>query len=778
MPITRIKSIKQIGRFKSYSGGGATPFCNVSDGKKMSVVLGDNTYGKSTLTDILRSVNSGNNVEIIRRRTIPNDTSIDQVVELSYQPPNAGTQNIIKYERGSWVNNMLQNKVLIFDQEFIHQNIFTGIHLTRDNKENFTDFILGEEGVKLGAEIEKRNMNAKKFPEDLRSVRPDYIRNEYDTKKVDQFINLKVSESRDSLAKIADTQAKLMERLNKISDFTRLSQVDLCDEKYITTLNTLSEFLQKVKNSSYDEVSKDALTQIQEQLQYVDSHWLEQGAKHLSDSRCPFCTQDTTPVESLINAYKIVFDHKYNSYVSEVHKDIDSIKTTLGSLSATSHSKKHSESIDVIKKYVPFIGEIEEFIKILDIKCKELQDSESSIRLYVEDSLREPLDAFIGDKKSNIHKPRSFPISLDDLQSLVISTDKISSELYDIIEKCSNIINLKKNEVSRWTPEIVASNLAKASNLKSDAEMKIKRLDQDNQCVTYKEKLEEQRAYKKATLELRSQLESEQSRYLSSLFSSINTWFKDLGSNDFTLDRSQSNRGNKTVYELKVAFCGEPISSDDLCKVFSESDRRNLALAIYLARAEQADKENTILVLDDPVVSFDDNRILVTCNRLAGLSNSFEQIIIMTHYKSVVRRLLKSRSGAVYVKIEKDTNGAKLEAFDTKDFQLSDHERAYIDLAAFINGDTNNYGGLRQFMERHISLIFQPQLINLGKTDAMLSEKISALADAKEIDTVTKNTLDGFRVTLNPDHHEDEGDTTIEDRRSLTRSVLEELYRL
>lgn len=350
--------------------------------------------------------------------------------------------------------------------------------------------------------------------------------------------------------------------------------------------------------------------------------------------------------------------------------------------------------------------------------------------------------------------------------------------MHEIIKKCSNIISSKKQEISKWTPEVVASNLTKASGLISDAEMKIKRLDQDDQCAVYKEKLKEQKAYKKDTVELQLRLENEQSQYLSSLFVSINKWFKDLGSNDFTLDKSQSRRGNKTVYELRVSFCGEPISGDDLSKVFSESDRRNLALAIYLARAEQTDKENTILVLDDPVVSFDDNRILVTCNKLAGLSNSFEQIIIMTHYKTVVRRLLKSRSGAVYLKIEKDGGGARLEAFDTKDFQLSDHERAYSELAAFANGDTNNYNGLRQFMDRHISLVFQPKLIDLDKTDAMLSEKISALADVNEIDTVTRGILDGFRVTLNPDHHEDEDDTTIEDRRSLTRSVLEELYKL
>lgn len=112
----------------------------------------------------------------------------------------------------------------------------------------------------------------------------------------------------------------------------------------------------------------------------------------------PFCTQDTTSVESLINAYKTVFDHKYDSYVKESHRDINSIKSALDSLSATSHSRNHSVNIDIVKKYIPFIGEIEELAKTLDSKHEDLQNSESSIRLYIADSLRTSLDTFVGDK--------------------------------------------------------------------------------------------------------------------------------------------------------------------------------------------------------------------------------------------------------------------------------------------------------------------------------------------------------------------------------------------
>jgi wobble nucleotide-excising tRNase len=63
--------------------------------------------------------------------------------------------------------------------------------------------------------------------------------------------------------------------------------------------------------------------------------------------------------------------------------------------------------------------------------------------------------------------------------------------------------------------------------------------------------------------------------------------------------------------------------------------------------------------IDDPVVSFDDNRIKVTCTELKRISAEFEQIIILTHYKTVIRQLLKSQAKALYIKIEKDRVGAK-----------------------------------------------------------------------------------------------------------------------
>ncbi|USN96048.1 MAG: AAA family ATPase [Candidatus Nomurabacteria bacterium] len=778
MPITRIKSIKQIGRFKNFTGGGSVPLANLNDGKNIAVIYGDNTYGKSTLADILRSTNLSSDVEIIRRKTIPKDDGSNQSFELSYQHSAASRQESVKYDRTAWSNNVLVGKILIFDQEFIHQNIFTGIHLTRDNKENFTDFILGEEGVKIGAEIERRNIASKKFPDELRLVRPEYVRAEADNKKVESFIGLNVTDSRKALEGEIDTQNKLIKRLSRVSEFTNLQPPKSQPERYSTTFNGLKELIAKVKASSYDDVSRDALDQIHERLQQTDSHWLEQGTKHLLGDKCPYCTQDILPVKSLIDAYKTVFDKKYDEYVSSTNKDILTIKSTLSTLSATQHSKRLSLEIEKVKKYAPFIGEIKDLIVTLDTQLESLQASESNMRNYIAESLEQSVDTFVTYKKENIHKQCDYPVAIDGLSNIIGIADNNNDQLQKTISACASVIETKREEVSRWTPDVVTENRKKATDAISLCEAKINRLDQDVQCRTYVAKQLEQKEFKEYTAKLQEKLESEQSHYLETLFTSINGWFSKLGSQDFKLDKNQSRRGNKTVYELRVLFCDELVDNDDLSKVFSESDRRNLALAVYLSRAELLTKEDTILVLDDPVVSFDDNRIRATCAELSRLAKDFEQIIILTHYKTVIRRLLKSRVGAVYLKVEKDGTGSRLGVLNTKDLHLSDHERAYLRLASFVNGTSNDPGGLRQFMEKHIDLVFQPKLRELGLSDAMLSEKISSLETAGEIDSSTKSKLDGFRDTLNPDHHNDEEDATIEDMRLLTRSVLEEVYKL
>lgn len=64
----------------------------------------------------------------------------------------------ITFQNDNWSNNSIAKNLEIFDTAFVYENVFDGISLldSRETKVNFTDFILGAEGVKLGRELGKK----------------------------------------------------------------------------------------------------------------------------------------------------------------------------------------------------------------------------------------------------------------------------------------------------------------------------------------------------------------------------------------------------------------------------------------------------------------------------------------------------------------------------------------------------------------------------------------------------------------------------------------------
>jgi wobble nucleotide-excising tRNase len=104
-------------------------------------------------------------------------------------------------------------------------------------------------------------------------------------------------------------------------------------------------------------------------------------------------------------------------------------------------------------------------------------------------------------------------------------------------------------------------------------------------------------------------------------------------SKNFILTKENSGRGDMPVYSLKVEFHNQIISNDELITIFSESDRRALALAIFWAKIDlkdDAEKSKTIVVLDDPITSFDDNRVSNSIDLFKTSLNNLSQIIILT----------------------------------------------------------------------------------------------------------------------------------------------------
>ena len=163
--IANVKKVKDVGVFKDYE----TKKTGLQkDFGKKNFIYGLNTYGKSTLCDIFKDVSDDATDRIQKRLTIPNGTNQDIVINLS---DGAGT---VKLNGSSRCNNKLKSKLMVFDTEFMINNVFNGTNLIEDRttKENFTEFILGDKGVALAQEIEELKREIKDEKAKLKGMVP------------------------------------------------------------------------------------------------------------------------------------------------------------------------------------------------------------------------------------------------------------------------------------------------------------------------------------------------------------------------------------------------------------------------------------------------------------------------------------------------------------------------------------------------------------------------------------------------------------------------------
>lgn len=220
--IKNIKVLKNIGVFQNYemrlSG-------LEKDFEKNNFIFGLNTYGKSTLCDVFKDANDNSTNRITDRKTIPATTDAQKIV-ISCE------KGTVTLDNNGWKNNCLSNHVLVFDTEFVFNNVFDGTELTEDRatKENFTEFILGKEGVDKIQTIEqlKKSMKANK---DQLKLEVPYSQKDCTESEIKKYVKKSVITSEEieklktEIVKLTDEKELLSKRKGKLSDIQSFSSV-------------------------------------------------------------------------------------------------------------------------------------------------------------------------------------------------------------------------------------------------------------------------------------------------------------------------------------------------------------------------------------------------------------------------------------------------------------------------------------------------------------------------------------------------------------------------
>lgn len=768
--LKRIKKIIKTGVFRKAEGLGHFEF------KKLTLFYGLNTHGKTTLKDVFHSISEDDPQVLLERESIPNDTSVKQEVDMSFEKNE--TETTLKFENGAWSPDTLKGKMLIFDNEFTYKNLITGSAISRENRESLSDFILGAEGVYLSEEIRTLKKDAQDQNKAL--SQPPYLEKIVDANEKINFLTMEVKETESDLERIKEQKAKELDNLANTEKIKQLNDIEVPQLELETVLEEAIDLINTEFRRDYNEVTTEVITKIETHLSNHVSgknglSWVTEGfIKHKKVDDCPFCGQALKAVSDLMDAYNNYFNENYKIFAKSISDNLTAAESRLTQQPTSIFSAFRALEFN-LEKYKIYSLNINH-----EVNLCELEAVETSVKTAFEEEKKAIIIA-INRKKQEPHK------AFDDL-SLSEAFNEALSKLKEEIEKTTNnfeppikVAKKLKDEHSSLTKTSLPLLRTDLKKKIGDIDKKIARLREDASCTKYSANLEHIKSLQLKIKIKSTELESQQSEYIEKYFKELNNVYRSLGSKNFKLKCVTNNMGHKKIYNLKIFYRNKEIPSNDVSKVLSESDKRSLSLSVFLSKLHHLEKpEEYIVVLDDPVVSFDDNRITISVDIIKNLIENFKQVIVLTHYPSLVKRLLLAKCDGAYFEVIQNENTSVITQLSRDNFTLSGYELAFNKIYAYVQKEHREdiSRDCRVFMEQYLQMRFCKGIREHKIKIASLKDLLSDLKKHDYIDSKKHTVLQNFREGLNPAHHNFKFHGNAEDVRTYAEDLIKILSTL
>lgn len=567
--INKVLKIKNIGKFKNLgSANDDLAF------KVYTLVFGPNKHGKTTFTSILKSLKTSEIDHLIGRKTFGSTASDSQEYEILMSDGSKYTYN-----------SGLKNKdIEIFDNDFIHKNVFSGDSIDKDNKSSLYSILLDSANVQLKEEIDELEKK-----QTIISTEKTGAKNAIDN--FNDFIKL------DTADEIADINTKVEENNNKIKQHINQAQLDtLCTKSklhfdFVDFEEKLKQTIDTKLESKIDEHIKN-----NHKASLESKDFLKIGTDLITDNDgCPFCGQSLDAVADHVADLKTFFSDTYK----EIQESINS-------------SIKLFNEIDVEKEINAFKVYGLEFTRL------DLVSLETSFSTAKEKIKEKQTDL---SKDIKIDEDQGYISFKEEVIKLKKQLDKVTTTSLDIVtlNKETSRLNLNKDRFS-------ATGIAKYNTYKE----KEKAFDENKKAITDKTD--------KLKLDLNSLFQKHLERINDVLrISGANFKLKKLDANT-----NRSLRDHMCEYSFvfdnthDVNVDGQN-NTPNFKNTLSDSDKRVLAFAFFVAKIKsEEDIGNKIIVLDDPFTSLDEERkdSMITLIKDLG----FKQVIILSHSKRFVGR--------------------------------------------------------------------------------------------------------------------------------------------
>lgn len=594
--IKRIESIKSVGLFNDANG---KPFAF----QKATLIYAENGRGKSTLASILRSLSSGDSAAIVKRKTI--DAQVLPEIGLQFE-----SGHKVTFKNGNW--SEIRPEILVFDSEFVDQNVHSGGVVSTGHRKNLLEFALGDTAVAARKAVDDASTNSSEAAGRVRSIE-NKLSGYHQELLLSDFV--KLTKPTDPDVQIAALQKRIVASTN----IEAIAKKPIPKVIELPTLNIESLF--GILNTSLDDIEKDAEATVREHLQKINSpgaeRWLSEAQQFDNRRDCPYCGQSTQGIH-LISSYKTHFNEAY----ADLKKKISELE---GGVARKTDSPVLDNFINSVKSQNEAITGWSDHIEIDPISLNETTISTTleKLAMLLKKLATSKVLSVLESVGSQTEKEESKALwneFIAPLTQVNLEIEAVAQSLYNFRAK------LKAENSTQLQMEIKQIEMAKVRHT-TEAVEQLRLLD-----LAHVDILKFDKSKKESREALSSLMKTTLSRYEEK----INILLSKFGAS-FSIEKLDANyRGGSPRSEYGINLRGKSVGLDgqdiSFGTALSEGDKRTLAFAFFVVSTLEDSALNTkVVIIDDPMCSLDSNRRNQTKRVIKEIHEAANQTIVLAH---------------------------------------------------------------------------------------------------------------------------------------------------
>lgn len=718
--INKVEKLVSIGKYRNYQANGQVNF------KKLTLIYGDNGGGKTTLTSVFRSLTT-NNPDIIRSRISTNHT-IAQAAQITQITQSATPTNIFHtFGANGWTNHFPD--IEIFDIHFVNDNIYSGFDFSDNHRKQLHQFVVGAQGVAIQNQIEQNKIakvTSRQTQTNIETQLVQQVGNNLTTNLINSFLIIPATQATNIDQLIANAETVLasanansiIQTLQPLSNLARITTginfASIIADLQTTSQTILNAVLQTLFSEHCQDLSDNSLA--------GPENWLQRGFAYLESKQianeqnisCPFCKQSIDINSDILNAYASKFNSAFNELVQRLQTHLLSLQNF---------------NLEAVIQAINNVNETNTGrIASWAIHLQNMVQSPVFNIIANEANLRTELQNLIASVQQKIQNPT---IAVHTTAATVFQTSgqTINTNI-DIYNQNVTTYNTAITTF-RTSIQTVAS-----AQLEVDRLKRIKKRFEtaiDTLCTQLTTERQTLRGLENTYTQLSQQQQAAATTFFNSYQTQINHYLQNVFRTHFRIDNvvHVAPRGRATQSQIgyKLTIDGNDISFTpnqpfNAKECLSEGDKTTIALAFFLSKLDiDPNKQNKILIFDDPLSSLDTNRRTYTIGIIKSLFQQLKQVVVLSHNEFFLHEVGKdigtNDKCTLRISVDFVANASKIEVCDLDELVKIDYFKHIERLEAFrsnpdINLKDSVLGWLRNVLEAHLRFKFYKEIRSMS----------------------------------------------------------------